>query len=48
MEIEQKLGHTSEVVVEDEDGETTTPKHTERMRPKITARTIWWIINLVT
>ena len=44
MEIEQKRGHTSEVVVEDEDEETATPKHTEVMQPKITEETIWWII----
>ena len=43
--MEQKRGHTSEVVVEDEDEETATPKHTEEMRPKITEGTIWWIIN---
>ena len=41
MEIEQKRGHTSEVVVEDEDEETATPKHTEEMRPTITEETIW-------
>ena len=46
--MEQKRGHTSEVVVEDEDEETATPKHTEEMRPKITEETIWWIIYLVT
>ena len=43
--MEQKRGHTSEVVVEDEDEETTTPKYTEELRPKITEETIWRIIN---
>ena len=43
LEMKQKRGHTSEAVVEDEDEETTTPKHTEGMRPKITEETIWWI-----
>ena len=47
LEMEQKRGHISEIVVEDKDGETATPKHTEEMRPKITEETIWWIIYLV-
>ena len=37
-------GYTVRYVVEDEDEETATPKHTEVMRPKITEEAIWWII----
>ena len=45
FDMDWMRGHTVRDVVEDEDEETTTPKHTEEMRPKITEETIWWIIN---
>ena len=45
FDMDWMRGHTVRHVVEDEDEETTTPKHTEEMRPKIAEETIWWIIN---
>jgi hypothetical protein len=47
FDMDWKRGHTVRCIVEDEDEETATPKHTEEMRPKITEETIWWIIYLV-
>ena len=41
LEMEQKRGHTREIVVENEDEATATPKHTEGMRPKIKEETFW-------
>ena len=48
FDMDWKRGHTVRCIVEDEDDETATPKHTEEMQPKITEETIWWIIYLVT